>query len=326
MEKDRENSGREGPTDGLDSKFFSSLPDTSVHIESTQSLSLLGTRHLPSEEANGRKEDRPVNRFPQQLRLHPALQEIGWTDIDEINEAAHRKFHLLSDPVLITTKGIILSGVGTWRLALSEHRHQISCVEYEINDDESLQYILAIHRTRRKWNSFVLIRLALTLEPYFRQKALDNMRIGGKCKGSTNLSKADRIEVRREIAKAAGTGSGNVDKVKAILRSAHPNIIAALQNGSLRIDPAWRWCRLSKCEQKEEFAIYEEEQTRRKVLREFGDGQSRLSFDSRQVLEALQLFDTSHPGQIIVRRSMRRETVVNVGKDLIERIKAQGGC
>jgi len=299
-----------------------SLPDKSPHAESTQPPALLGVHPLPNEIASDHKEGRPVTRFPEQLRPHRALDEIGWTDIHDLNEAARRKFQLLPEPVRTTKNGTILSGIGSWRLALSEHRQQISCIEYDVNEDESLQYILAIHRTRSRWNSFVLIRLALTLEPHFQQKAHDNLRAGGKYKGSTNLSKADRVEVRREIANAAGTGTGNVDKVKAILRSAHPNIIAALQNGPLRIHRAWKWCRLPKSQQKEEFASYEEEQTRRKILREFGGGQSRLSFDPRQILEALQLFETHHPGQIIVRGSTRRETVVILGQDLIEEMKA----
>ena len=283
--------------------------------------SAVGVQPLRNEIADGRKEGRPVTRFSEQLRPHRALDAIGWTDINEINEVTRRRFQLVPEPILITTKGIILSGISSWQSALSEGREHIPCTEYDLDEDECIQYILAIHRTRNRWNSFVLIRLALTLEPYFQQKALDNMRTGGKCKGSTNLSRADRIEVRREIANAAGTGTGNVDKVKAILRSADPNLVAALQDGSLRIHRAWKWCRLSKLHQKEEFANYEEEQTRRKILREFG-GQSQASFDQRQVLGALQLFESRHPGQIMIRRSTRRGTVIILGQDLLEEIKA----
>jgi hypothetical protein len=287
----------------------------------TSDHTVIDVQALPGGVANGRKEGRPVARFSEQLRPHRALDATGWTDIHEINEAARRKFQLVAEPILITTQGIILSGINSWRLALSEGEKHIPCIEYDLDETECIEYILATHRTRSRWNSFVRIRLALTLEPCFQQRALDNMRAGGKCKGSTNLSKADRIEVRREIANAAGTGTGNVDKVKAILRSAHPNLIAALQNGSLRIHRAWKWCRLSKLQQKEEFAIYEEEQTHRKILREFG-GQSQASFDQRQALEALQLFDTRHPGQIEVRRSVRKGTVVILGQDLVEEIRA----
>jgi hypothetical protein len=288
--------------------------DTSGHT-------VIDVQPLPSGIGNSRKEGRPVTRFSEQLRPHSALDAIGWTDISEANEVARRKFQLVAEPILITMTGIILSGIESWKLALSEGRQQIPCIEYDLDETECIEYILAAHRTRSRWNSFVRIRLALSLEPYFQQRALDNMRAGGKCKGSTNLSKADRIEVRREIANAAGTGTGNVDKVKAILRSAHPNIVAALQNGSLRIHRAWKWCRLSKLEQKEEFANYEEEQNRRKILREFG-GQSQASFDHCQVLEALQLFETRHPGQIIIRGSTRRGTVVILGQDMVDEIKA----
>jgi hypothetical protein len=266
-------------------------------------------------------EGRPVIRFPQQLRIHRALEEFGWMGEDELNTSAQQTRQSVTEPIMITTNGTILAGFGRWWLAMSEDRDEVPCIEYGLNEDESLQFILTHHQIRRGWNDFVRIRLALSLESNLQQRALDNMRTGGRCKGSANLSEADRVEVRREIANAAGTGTGNVDKVKAILRSAHPNIVAALQNGSLRIHRAWKWCKFSKSQQKEEFADYEEGQIRRKILREFGDGQSRLSFDRRQVLEALQLFETRHPGQIVVRDSSRRETVIILGQDVIEEIK-----
>jgi len=72
------------------------------------------------------------------------------------------------------------------------------------------------------------------------------MSAGGKYKGSTNLSEADRIDARQRIAQRAGTGTGNVSKVKAILRSAHPNIITALQNGLLSIHRAWLWSKTAQ--------------------------------------------------------------------------------
>src|SRR5262249_14786501 len=67
-------------------------------------------------------------------------------------------------PVLIPTTGIILSGFGPWRLAVFESREHIECIEYEVSEDESLQFILSHHRSRRGWNNFVRIRLALRLD------------------------------------------------------------------------------------------------------------------------------------------------------------------
>ena len=189
----------------------------------------------------------PVVRSPQQLRLHPSMKEFGWTDlIDELNDATRLKDHSVPQQVLITTDGTILAGFGHWRLAMLERRHEINCIEHQFSADEALQFILAHHQARCGWNDFVRIRLALTLELNLQQRALDNMRAGGKFKGSTNLSEADRIDVREKIARRAGTGTGNVGKVKAILRSAHPNIITALQNGLLSIHRAWLWSKLPK--------------------------------------------------------------------------------
>lgn len=224
--------------------------------------------------AMSRLEGRPVVRFPEQLRLHRALAELGWTSaIDEFNNVARLKNQSVPELILITTNGTILAGFGLWRLAVLELRHEIDCIEYPLGEDESLQFILTYHQSRRGWNDFVRICLALTLEPSLQQRARDNMSAGGKYKGSTNLSEADRIDARQRIAKRAGTGTGNVTKVKAILRSAHPNIIRALQNGLLSIHRAWLWNKLPKLQQRVEFARYEEDQVAAAVFTILGTQQ-----------------------------------------------------
>ena len=144
-----------------------------------------------------RLEGRPVVRSPEQLRLHHALEELGLIGVvDEINEAARLKYQPVLEPILITRNGTILAGFERWRLALFEGRREIDCIEYPLSEDESLPFILTHHRPRRGWNAFVRIRLALTLEPYLQQKALDNMRTGGKYKGWASLPDVQRIDVR----------------------------------------------------------------------------------------------------------------------------------
>jgi hypothetical protein len=131
------------------------------------------------------------------LRLHGALEKLGWSSIiDELNDAAQLKGWPNPEPIRVTTNRTILTGFGRWRLATFEDRHEISCFEYPFSDDEALQVILTYHRPGRGWNAFVRIGLALTLQPYFQRRALENMRSGGKYKGSTNLPEADRIDVR----------------------------------------------------------------------------------------------------------------------------------
>jgi hypothetical protein len=282
---------------------------------------LLDEAAVPRQSFNptamSRLEWRPVVRSPQQLRLHPAMKEFCWTGVmDELNDAARLKGHSVPEQVHITTNGTILAGFGLWRSAVLDGGHEINCIEYPLNEDQALQFILTHHQTRCGWNDFVRIRLALTLEPALQQRALDNMRTGGKYKGSTNLSRADRIDVREKIARRAGTGIGNVSKVKAILRSAHPNIIAALQNGLLSIHRAWLWSKLPKLKQRVEFARYEEERTERKILHEFLPKAASVSLDPAQVIEALQRVEAQQPGSIDIRASRRRRrTVVILGQD-----------
>jgi len=119
---------------------------------------------------------------------------------------------------------------------LFEGRNEIHCIEYPLREEEALQFIISHHQLQRGWNDFIRIRLALKLEPYFQQNALHNIRIGGKYKGSTNLSEADRINVCQKIAKLAGTGTGNVRKVKAMGRIEATNM--AYQRSVRATNPA----------------------------------------------------------------------------------------
>lgn len=162
--------------------------------------------------------------------MHPALEELGWMGtVDQLNEAARLKDQPVLEPILITKNGTILTGFERWRLALLEGWRELDCIEYPLSEDESLPFILRHHRPRRGWNAFVRIRLALTLEPDLQQKALDNMRAGGKYKGWANLPEAQHMDVRHRIADVAGVGTRNVSNVKTRLKVAHPRLIAALR-------------------------------------------------------------------------------------------------
>ena len=79
--------------------------------------------------AMSRLEGRPVICSPEQLRLHRALEELGWTGvIDEFNDAARLKEQSVPEPILITTNRTILAGFGRWRSAVFDGRHPESDV------------------------------------------------------------------------------------------------------------------------------------------------------------------------------------------------------
>jgi hypothetical protein len=276
----------------------------------------LGSTH-PSLGELRRLDGRAVLRLPEELRLHPVMEEFDFLSAEELSNSAELKRLAIPEPIIITPDGTIVAGFGAWRVAKFERIAVVHCIEYALADEEILPFILRYHQPRQTWNAFVRISMARRLKFGLQQRALDNMRTGGKYKGSTKLPNADRIDVRHEIAKIAGTGTGNVTKVETILDRAHPNIIIALQNGLLSIHQAWKWCKLSKTQQKEEFARYEEDHTRRKILGDFSVGKSKISLDPAQVIEALKHGENREPGSITIRTSHSRSTTIVVGEDLL---------
>ena len=163
-------------------------------------------------------EGRPVVRSPEQLRLHRALHELGWTAVvDELNDAARLKNQSLPEPILITTKATILAGFGRWRLATLEGCQSINSIEYPLSEGESLQFILIHHQLGRGWNAFIRIRVALTLEAHLRQRALDNMRAA-----STNDRPHRAGSVGRSASsKGVEAAIKNRDPLKQILLQTH---------------------------------------------------------------------------------------------------------
>jgi hypothetical protein len=265
-------------------------------------------------------EGRPVVRSPLQLRLHQALEELDWTgEIDEFNVAARLTPPPVTEPILITKNGTILAGFGRWRSALFDERLELNCIEYQLSEDEALQFIISHHQPQQGWNDFVRIRLALTLEPNLQQRALDNMRDGGKFKGLANLPEAQRIDVRQEIARAAGVCPRNVSNVRTILKIAHPRLIEALRDGTLKINRALQFCRLPRLEQLEQFIRYSEERATNKVIRRAIPQlrETKALPDVVAVLDALQHQEARQPGSIAVRVGRHKRTVVLIGQDYV---------
>ena len=312
-------------------------PGAVCHVDELQPDPSCTQRHITfNPTATSRLAARPVVRSPEQLRLHRALEEIGWAGvIDEFNDAARLTNPSVTEPILITTNGTILAGFGRWRFAAFERRHEIHCIEYPLSEDEALPFILTHHQTRCGWNPFVRIRLALTLEPNLQQRALDNMRAGGKYKGwanlpeaqHINLPEAQHIEVRQQIARAAGVGARNVSKVKTILRSAHPRLIEALTDGRLSINRALPWCKLPKAQQVEQFTNYLWEHTTLKIVSQSigRPKKNESNVDFRAVIDMLQRQEKQHPGSVMVRAGRLQRTVILIGQDLLADPLAQMG-
>jgi hypothetical protein len=267
----------------------------------------------------------PVVRSPEDLHLHPALRELDCMEVaEELNEAERARHHATT-PILLTTEGTILSGFGLWRSALLHGQREIQCIEYALGQEDSLQFILALQKPKRGWTSFFRTRLALTLEPYFQRLALDNMRHGGRYKGSANLPDLQHIDVRDKIAEIAGVGSRNVSNVKIILVAAHRRLLSALTNGTLTINKALALCKLPVASQLEAFTQLIEGRAIDKVIRRTltrGRQQERCP-DASSVLAAFQMCESRRPGSVVVRRSPSGRTTISVSSELLDKIDPQ---
>lgn len=187
-----------------------------------------------------------------ELHLHPscvrhnlAVPASKLCALAELGDLAFR------EPLVITQDHIILDGLARWTLARLQGRPTLACIEYEMSEAEALQNLLQRHRRSSGLNDFIRICLGLELEPFLKAKGRAKQQAGGQNKGSSILTEAQRLDVRKEIASIAGVSVGNVTKVKQLTTTAHSDIIKALRERELSIHRAWLWSKLSPDEQRE---------------------------------------------------------------------------
>ena len=249
---------RQGYPSGLPTSSAPKAPAFSAGLPESKRLQCAQDRLQPPLVSGGKGlQGSPVRRPPGKLRLHPVFLRLSLVGT-LINYAVHgrKPQGSVPEPILITSTGIVISGVRQWHSAVSEGCSALDCIEYQLNDDEALQLILTLQQSRGIWNSFTRIQLALQQEPCLQAKAHANQVAGGKDKGLANLPEAKQIDVRREIADLTGACARNVSKVKAILLKAHPRLIEACQTGVVTIHCASKLCRRPKDEQVEELTRY----------------------------------------------------------------------
>jgi hypothetical protein len=198
----------------------------------------INTNGVASEDRSGSL----VRCRVDQLRPHPAYASLDIAiSAPELSALTERGDTAFQEPLLITREYIVVDGYDRWELAKRQGRPTLPCIEYDVSEQEALVWLLQKLRPSRGVNNFCRILLALELEPCLKQRAHANQRHGGLQKGSSNLTEAERLDVRAEIAATAGVSTGNVNKVKQILTDARPELILALRTGEVSIHRAWCW-------------------------------------------------------------------------------------
>ena len=224
-------------------------------------------------------EERLVRRAPGQLRPHPVYPNV------RAPAATVKTPHGLAGPpvmapLLTTRNGLIMDGHERWQLAIGEARPSVACIEYDLTDEQAVLFMLKQQCRPDRLNAFGRIVMALTLEPHWRARARQRQRQGSTRKLSSTLTKADPIDVRAEIARAAGVGAGNVTKVRQLLKTATPVVRDALRRSEISIHRAWQWCRLEPDRQNARLDQYRSRtdirHTIRHLLRRHRDKQDKV--------------------------------------------------
>jgi hypothetical protein len=177
-----------------------------------------------------------------ELRAHPSYVQhqlsVSTSKMSALDKLGPLAFQ---DPLIVTRDHLIIDGYARWELAKSRGIAILHCLEYAMTHDEALCLLLQKQRRSDGLNDFVRILLALDLEPFFRQKARINQQAGGRGKGSSTLTSAERIDSRKEIAQLLGVSSGNVSKVKRIRTHACSAVQQAVRNREISINLAEKW-------------------------------------------------------------------------------------
>lgn len=177
---------------------------------------------------------------PEDLRPHPSYARHGLAvSADELSVLRARGALAFLEHIPITLDWIIIDRYAHWELA-KELKHTIHCIQYDLTEIEALEWLLQRQRRSTGLNDYSRIMLAWDLEPMLIEKARANRQLGGREKGWSNLTKAEQVHVRSEIAKAAAVSTGNVTKVKQLNQTCVSDIITALYNDEVSIHWAWK--------------------------------------------------------------------------------------
>lgn len=211
------------------------------------------------------RDRQPLGRWIEcstvSLRPHPHYHElwgpIASTRVSRVSQQAGP----IVEPLVTTSDGTILDGHARWQVAREKQQPMLPCLVYDVSEEEALGIVLQRHRAAGGLNAYARILLALRLEPHFRKEIASSVvrpgeTIIGRRKPSSNLTKRESRDVRRDIARIACVSTGNVTKVKQLVDGAIPAIRERLLRGDVSIHRAWQWRTLSEKAQRDALWAY----------------------------------------------------------------------
>ncbi len=149
-----------------------------------------------------------------------------------------------------------MKGLEEWELARKRNLQKVNCLEFDLNEEEIVQWILDQFGKTEQFNDFVRILIARKLKPFFSERGKENERLGGLLKGSINLPKAQRIDSRAQIARAANVADRQVSDVDFLLENANPPLLEALRGDEVSIHKACLWVKTYPDTQLDQLTIH----------------------------------------------------------------------
>ncbi len=191
------------------------------------------------------------------LKPHPIYAQLGVKiPASRLNELIELGEDAFVFPLSVTSTGIVIDGYARLEIARLQGRETVMCVEFDISEEEALRRLILCHRRLTGLPAFCRIKLALPMAKSLKEKALQHQQDGGKNKGSSKLTEAQTIDVRKKIAAVAGVSVGTLSHALEVLKTGDPEILRALCNGEIKIDRAWRWSKESRTRQRENLKLY----------------------------------------------------------------------
>jgi hypothetical protein len=209
-----------------------------------------------------------IERRVLELLPHPGFTKhaLGYST-QEISLLSDRGESAYLNPLTITQDDYIVDGYALWQLAQLQNRATVTCIVRHMSQEEGLLHLIEKNRRSKGINDFVRILMALELEPWFKTRAKSNQQMGGREKGSSQLTEAERLDVRFEIARAAGVSAGNVSKVKQLITLAVPELQDALRQDEIRIHRASEWAKTSPTTQRRHLSDHRNERGIHRTIR-----------------------------------------------------------
>ncbi|NME70553.1 ParB/Srx family N-terminal domain-containing protein [Flammeovirga aprica] len=148
------------------------------------------------------------------------------------------------DPLLLVNignhKNLLIDGHHRYRVTGHYHQLPVRYLEHLHTLEDVKLWMLKNQLGRRNLIDAERIDIALKITEFMQDKAKQNQSKGGKDKGLSKLTEAEKVNTREEVVKLSGASSGNIAKFKKIKKEAPSFILSQVLSGETSIHKAYQ--------------------------------------------------------------------------------------